>query len=84
MKVIVAGLPKTGTKSLAVALRELGYNVYDSPENYEYLGKQWMKIITDGGSTEMFKEMYEDVDAVTDIPACCYWEEILKLFRTRR
>ena len=30
MKIICAGFPKTGTKSMAMALRELGYeNVHD-------------------------------------------------------
>lgn len=32
MKIICAGAPKTGTTSLAAALRFLGLTVYDSPE----------------------------------------------------
>jgi len=80
MKVILAGMSKTGTKSMAVALRELGYDVYDYLENYMYLGKDWEKIFRDGGSTEDFRRMYEDVDAVVDAPAFAYWDEILKAF----
>ena len=34
MKVIVSGFPKNGTKSMTVALRELGYEVYDFVENF--------------------------------------------------
>ena len=33
MKIICAGFPKTGTKSMAAALRELGYSVNDFPEH---------------------------------------------------
>ena len=34
MKVIVAGMPKTGTKTMKAALEELGYSVYDLIENF--------------------------------------------------
>ena len=34
MKLICAGLPKTGTKSIAAALRILGYNVHDNAEQW--------------------------------------------------
>ena len=81
MKVILAGLPKTGTKSMADALRQLGYhNVYDYMEHYQYLGDEWRKIFEHGGKSEDFKRMYEGVDAVTDTPCCHYWEEIHKAF----
>jgi len=80
MKVLLAGMSKTGTKSMAVALRELGYDVYDYLENYMYLGKDWEKIFRDGGSTDDFRRMYENVDAVVDVPAFAYWDEILKAF----
>ena len=33
MKIICAGFPKTGTKSMATALRQLGYTVNDFPEH---------------------------------------------------
>ncbi|XP_078495834.1 uncharacterized protein LOC144751854 [Ciona intestinalis] len=80
MKVIVAGFPKTGTKTMQAALKELGYNVYDYMENFEFLEKEWKQICTVGGSTELFRKMYENVDAVTDIPGCAFWDEILKAF----
>ena len=76
MKVIVAGLSKTGTKSMALALRELGYNVYDYMENMEYLHNEWLTIFEKGGTAEDFRRMYKDVDAVTDIPPAFFWEEI--------
>ena len=76
MKVIVAGFSKTGTKSLNVALNKLGYEVYDYMEHYWYHGDYWKRIFEGKGSLEDFKEMYENVDAVVDIPVYYFWEEI--------
>ena len=80
MKVIVASMPKTGTKTLAAALRELGYNVYDVLDQWQHQTKEWEKILTDGFTSEDFRQMYKDVDAVTDMPASGLWEEIHKAF----
>nr|XP_004227577.2 uncharacterized protein LOC101242677 [Ciona intestinalis] len=80
MKVICAGLSKTGTKTMTCALRDLGYNVYDFMENFTYLGDEWRKILTTGGTTEDFRRMFENVDAVSDLPGAYYWDEIHKAF----
>ena len=80
MKLILAGMPKTGTKSVKRALTMLGYNVYDVEENFENLYEEWTKIMTVGGEIEDFKKMYENVDATCDVPACYYWEEMHKAF----
>ena len=65
---------------MAAALKILGYKVYDYDENFYYLGKQWLSIISEGGTKEDFYNMYKDVDATMDAPACCFWEEILEAF----
>ena len=80
MKVIVAGSSKTGTKSMVVALSELGMNVHDAMEHYSFNKETWLKICTEGGSTEDFKQMYKGVDAVTDLPVWYFWEELLEAF----
>jgi len=80
MKVIVASLPKTGTKTVSESLRILGYGVDDFLDQYQRHHKQWWKIMNDGQTTQDFKEMYKDVDAVVDMPACCWWEEIHRAF----
>ncbi|XP_076801924.1 uncharacterized protein LOC143446253 [Clavelina lepadiformis] len=81
MKVIVAGYSKTGTTSLAAALSELGYTVYDFLDHFWYHGDKWTKILSSsGGSIEDFKEMYQSVDAVTDCPPNLIWEELLQVF----
>ena len=80
MKVIVAGLPKTGTKSLAKALQILGYSVYETKDNYTQYGDKWLQIMETGGTAEDFKEMYADIDASLDVPVVKYWEDMLRAF----
>ena len=80
MKVIVAGFSKTGTKSMCAALKELGYKVYDHEEHFRFLGDKWTKILEEGGTTDDFRQMYEGVDAVTDVPAFYFWQEIHKAY----
>ena len=79
MKVICAGLAKTGTTSLAKALQVLGYNVYDFKEHYEFHLQQWL----DSFETDRhpnFKEIYQGVDAVTDVPPAFWFAEISATF----
>ena len=80
MKVVVAGLQKTGTLSMCVALQQLGYSTYHYIDNFLHLHKEWIKIYEDGGTTEDFHRMFKDVDAVADMPCAHYWDEILKAF----
>uniref|UniRef100_H2ZG75 Sulfotransferase n=1 Tax=Ciona savignyi TaxID=51511 RepID=H2ZG75_CIOSA len=80
MKVICAGMIKTGTKSMTEALRILGFSVYDYMENLEYLGDDWLKLLEKGGGSEDFRRMYENVDAVADVPPAHFWDEIHKAF----
>ena len=79
MKVICAGMPKTGTTSLAAGLRILGFNVFDYPEHVTIHRKQWFDLYFNGVEPD-FTAMYEDVDAVTDMPSAFWFEEILKSF----
>ena len=80
MKIIVAGYPKTGTKTMTEALEKLGYVVYDHYDHFYYHGKEWNKLLTTGGTTEDFKRMYKDVDVVVDSPCYYFWQEIHKAF----
>ena len=81
MKVICAGFPKTGTKSMAAALRQLGYgNVHDFEESLEYNLDNYLDFLEGRVDDTVFKTMYKDVDAVVDNPACCIWSNIAKHF----
>ena len=70
MKVICAGFPKTGTKSMANALRTLGYSVHDFEEHLEYNLENYVDYLEGRVGDEVFTEMYREVDAVVDMPAC--------------
>ena len=79
MKVICAGLSKTGTKSMAKALRILGYNVYDFEEHFKFHGQEWLDVYETDKAPD-FYSMYKDVDAVTDGPPNVFFAEILEAF----
>nr|XP_039255033.1 uncharacterized protein LOC120331919 [Styela clava] len=80
MKIICAGLQKTGTKSLAEALRILGYNVHDVFEQFYYEKELWNKILRNTAVIADYQRILEDVDAVMDFPAVAVWEKIMEAF----
>lgn len=80
MKVIVASFSKCGTKTLHAALEELGFNVWDFTEAHTYHYEQWTKIMDHGGSVEDFRKMFQNIDAVCDVPTFFFWEEIHRAF----
>ena len=80
MKVVCAGLNKTGTKSLAEALRVLGYKVYDYEEQtLDYLD-HWIKVFNGDTPEATIKLVYHNADAVVDYPGLYFWEEVLDTF----
>ena len=79
MKIICAGLSKTGTKSLAAALRILGFTVFDYDEHRDFHTDEWFDVYYEGKLPD-FASMYKDVDAVTDIPPAFWFEEIYEAF----
>ncbi|XP_078364032.1 uncharacterized protein LOC144648300 [Oculina patagonica] len=79
MKVICAGLMKTGTCSLLRALTVLGYNVYKAPDGLTFHQQQWLDGF-ETGQLPNFKEIFHGVDAVTDHTAAFWFEEILNVF----
>ena len=79
MKVICAGLQKTGTKSISKALRHLGYAVFDWEEQIFDFLDHWVDVFQNGTKPDV-KQIYQNADAVVDIPGNFFWEEILKAF----
>ncbi|XP_077969824.1 uncharacterized protein LOC120331602 isoform X2 [Styela clava] len=80
MKIICAGMSKCGTKSVHAALAELGYNVYDFPENFDYFGNEYKRFEREGWTVEDFQRMYEDVEVSIDGPFYFFWEEAMEAF----
>jgi len=64
MKVVCAGLAKTGTTSLAKALRTLGFNVYDYKEHFTFHRQEWL----DSFETDRFPNFKEMYHGVTPLP----------------
>ena len=78
MKVVHAGFSKCGTKSMQEAFGVLGFNNYDFPENFDFLGGEWMRLLT--GERVDLRMMFEGVDSLTDMPSFYFWDEIHKAF----
>jgi len=74
MKIICAGWSKTGTKSLAEALKILGFTVHDFDEHLVYFKDEYIQAFE--GKMHDFGAMYKSVDAVIDYPVFFFWKEI--------
>ena len=79
MNVICAGLSKTGTKSLAKALRILGFTVFDHLEHRELHFSGWVDLYCEGKLPD-FAVMYRGVDAVIGLPPAFWFQEISEDF----
>jgi hypothetical protein len=77
MKILGAGLSRTGTTSLAAALTRLGYRtLHWQPERLRDVFMQ--------GATPATWRRYDDYDAVTDLPAALFWRELLGAYPDAR
>ncbi|MCF1191222.1 hypothetical protein LRR18_06450 [Mangrovimonas sp. AS39] len=64
-KIIVVGLPKTGTSTLTVMLRILGYHVTGPDVHYTY------------GDIDGLKKQFESYNGFQDYPWCFEWERFI-------
>ena len=83
MKVIYCGFSKCGTTSMAEAFRKLGLNCHDFLEHFYDNGEGWQQVCEgtfEGNLTDHFRNMMSGVDALSDIPAFFFWEEVLEAF----
>ena len=71
MKIICAGFPKTGTKSMANALRELGYSVNDLEEHIDLHMDKFVDYMDGVKDSQELMEAYADVDVCVDLPVQC-------------
>jgi thioesterase domain-containing protein len=81
LKVIGAGLPRTGTVSLKSALeRLLGgrcYHMGEVLENPEHIA--FWRAVADGRRVD-WSEIFFDYSAAVDTPACLYWPELIEAY----
>ena len=67
MKVICAGIPKTGTKSISKALRFLGFTLFDFEEQNLDFFDHWVDVFQNGTKSDI-KRAYQHAEAVVDVP----------------
>ena len=79
MKIICAGVGKTGTKSIAKALRDLGFTVFDWEEQTFDFQDHWVDVFQNGAQLDV-KRVYQHADAIVDAPGNFFWEEILEAY----
>ena len=79
MKVICAGMNKTGTKSITKALRYFGFTVFDWEEQIFDFLDHWFDVFKNGAKPDVLR-VYQNADAVVDVPGTFFWEEILEAF----
>lgn len=73
MKILGVGLSRTGTTSLHKALQILGFNsLHWEPER--------LREVLDGSNPASNFRYYDDVDAVTDLPAAYFYDELLEAY----
>ncbi len=73
MKILGVGLSRTGTTSLADALQILGYN------SITYAPERLADVLLGKKANPSFNR-YDDVDAVTDLPAAFFYRELIEAY----
>ncbi len=77
MEILGAGLSRTGTKSLTRALDILGFTTIHNDR------KRLNPVIFGIDNTPNFR-VYDDVDAVTDLPSAYFFRELLHAYPTAK
>lgn len=95
LQVLGLGLPRSGTESLCIALRQLGYETYHGFTTYEktpedhLLWKRWLeaKIApAQGPATPLdipakeFDRILGGYEAVTDSPCALFGQELIRAY----
>ena len=80
VQVIFAGIKRTGLKSIAEAMRQLGYHeIYDRVDLYKFFASL-DKVIHNKATPETWKSMFNGYKVVMGIPAFVFWEQIFEAF----
>lgn len=73
LSIIGAGLSRTGTKSLHLALQVLGFNSL-------HFDQRRLNDILEGAEPNPNFRRYDDVDAVSDIPSAFFYRELFQAY----
>jgi hypothetical protein len=80
LKIIGAGLGRTGTASLKIAIERLGigrcYHMREVRADPEHIGL-WVDVAE--GRAD-FDRIFSDFSATVDFPACIYWRDLIDYY----
>ncbi len=83
LKVIGAGLGRTGTASLKIALEQIGFGpcyhmreVFPRPDAHVFWRDAFAQSLLPGGVTLDFARAFEGFAATVDWPACHFWRDL--------
>jgi hypothetical protein len=81
MKVIGAGISRTGTMTMQAALEALGYPCYHMREVSKEPGhlEAWYQFVT-GQAAMDWHALFRKFEATVDAPACWYYQELMEAF----
>jgi len=83
MKIIGAGMDRTGTVSLQTAFELLGYHTYHAIVAFQNWEKgdldMWSDYMEDKGEMD-FRKVFEGYDATTALPAFIYYRELMEIY----
>jgi len=79
LKVIGAGLARTGTMSLKIALEELGFGpCYHMTEVLKH--PKHIRLWDAAARGVNWREIFEGYQATTDWPACIFYQELMNVY----
>jgi hypothetical protein len=81
MKIIGAGLPRTGTSSLKAALDRLGfgptYHMFELMQHPEHV-ERWRPVVN--RESVDWERVFAEYDSAVDFPASIYWQELAEAY----
>ena len=83
MKIIVAGFSRTGIYSLQAALAKFGYrnyNFFEMMNNFKNGHLDMWNDFMEGKAKMDWQKLFAGYDAVSDLPMCIYWKEMMEAF----
>lgn len=73
-------MSKAGTKSISKALKELGYDVWDSMDIYQNFCDSYLKFLEEGWNLKELQEIYENIEATVGGPSYYFWDDLIEAF----
>jgi hypothetical protein len=83
MKIIIAGVSRTGIYSLQAALEKFGfrsYNFFEMLNNFENGHLDMWNEFMEGKQEMDWEALYDGFDASSDMPSFIYWHEQMEAF----